>query len=151
MVGDDIDIRLACRRNYVNYLRDAVDLVAFNYPDIEVVDAGTELGPCIYFTRFAVAANTEDHKEWALAAARLNEFIRDVKARLNGYGWEIFDKEARADGNRVYMDVRWVKKVRIPGKRFVSAMDIYELAMPYLKGNTELSMAMVQPLQLTPL
>jgi hypothetical protein len=147
MAGEfEFNIRSACRRNYVRYLRESVDLEAFNYPDIEVVDAGTELGPCIYRTLFAVAANTEDYKEWALAVSRLNEFVRSVRARLDGYGWEIFEKESYVDGNRVYMEVRWVKKVRIPGKQFVSVMDIYELARPYLKSNDELSVAAVQPL-----
>jgi hypothetical protein len=89
---------------------------------------------------------TEDYKEWALAVSRLNEFVRSVRARLNGYGWEVFEKESYADGNRVYMEVRWVKKVRIPGKEFVSVMDIYELARPYLKTNTESSESAVQPL-----
>jgi len=145
-MAGEFDIRQACWRNYVRYLRDAVDLEAFNYPDIEVVDFGTELGPCMYRTLFAVAANTEDYKAWALAVSRLNEFVRGVRARLNGYGWEVFEKETYVDGNRVYMEVRWVKKVRIPGKRFVSVMDIYELARPYLKTNTESSEAAVQPL-----
>jgi len=145
-MAGEFDIRKACR-NYTKYLREVVDLETFNYPDIEVVDPGTELGPCIYRTLFAVAVNnTEDYKEWALAVSRINEFIRDVRARLNGYGWEIFEKESHVDGNRVYMEVRWVKKVRIPGKQFVSVMDIYELAMPYLKTNTERSVTAVQAL-----
>jgi hypothetical protein len=141
----EFDIRLACR-NRVNYLREAVDLEAFNYPDIEIIDAGTELGPCVYRSLFAVAANTEDYKEWALAVSRLNEFIRGIRARLNGYGLEVFEKESYVDRGYVYMEVRWIKKVRIPSKQFVSVMDIYELARPYLKTNTGLSEAAVQPL-----
>jgi len=133
MVGD-FDIRKVCR-NRVNYLREAVDLVSFNYPDIEVVDSGTELGPCIYRTLFAVAVNnTEDYRAVALAVIRINELVRDVSARLSAYRWEVFEKESYVEGNRVYMEVRWLKKIHLPGRRYTSAMDIYELAFPYIKA-----------------
>jgi hypothetical protein len=148
MAGEfEFDIRSACRRNYVRYLREAVDMLVHSYPDADVVDGGTELGPCVYKTVFRTAINNpEDHKEFALAVARLNEFIRDVRARLEAYGWVVFEKEAYVKENYVYVDVTWVRKIRINGRRYVSVMDIYELARPYFKTNTELSEAAVQPL-----
>jgi hypothetical protein len=119
----------------VRYLREAVDTLVHNYPDVDVVDNGTELGPCFYRTVFRTTANNlEDHKEFALAVARLNEFIRNVNAMLAYYGWMVFEKEAHVRRNYVYMDVMWVRKIRVNGRRYVSVMDIYELALPYIKG-----------------
>jgi hypothetical protein len=133
----DFDIREACP-NRVRYLREAVDMLVHGYPDIDVVDGGTELGPCVYKTVFRTAINNpEDHKGFALAVARLNEFIRDVKARLAAYGWVVFEKEAYVKENYVYVDVTWVRKIRVNGRRHVSVMDVYELAMPYMAKRGE--------------
>jgi hypothetical protein len=95
-----------------------------------------ELGPCFYRTIFRKAVNNpEDHKEVALAVSRINEYVRDVRARLEAYGWEIFEFESYVEGGYVYVEVRWVKKVRIPGKKYVSVMELYELALPYIQEN----------------
>lgn len=128
----DFDIREACP-NRVRYLREAVDMLVHNYPDVDVVDNGTELGPCIYQTVFrASVSDSEDSKEVALAVARINQFIRDLKARQAAFGWGIFDKAAYVDGGYVYVGVTWVKKIRLPGVRYATIMDIYELARPYI-------------------
>jgi hypothetical protein len=135
MVGDwdfEFDIREACP-NRVKYLREAVEVVAQNYSDIDVVDGGTELGPCFYRTVFRVSvSNLEDHKAVTLAVARINQLIRDIKERQASYGWAVFEKEAYIDGGYVYMWVTWVKKVRIPGRRYTSVMELYELALPHM-------------------
>jgi hypothetical protein len=128
-MAGEFDIREACRNNYVRYLREAVDMLTHSYPDVDVVDKGSVLGPCLYKTVFVTSvSDPEDYKAFALAVSRANQFIRDIKARLNGYGWDIFEKESYMEGNYVYTVAVWVKKVRIPGKRFVSVMDIYEMA-----------------------
>ncbi len=132
----EFDIREVCRRRYADYLREAVELVAFNYPDVDVVDKGSEIGPCFYQTLFRVSADTEDYKAAALAVSRINELIRDIKARLSAYGWDVFEKEAYVEGDYVYMTVTWVKKIRLPGQRYTSVMDIYELALPYFKARS---------------
>ena len=135
MAGDwefDWDIREACP-NRAKYLGSAVDAVADNYSDVEVVDRGTEIGPCFYLTTFRLSvSNPEDYKTVALAVARLNQFIRDVKAIQASYGWAVSEKEAYVEGNHVYMAAVWVKKVRIPGRRYVSVMELYEFALPYM-------------------
>jgi hypothetical protein len=129
---DVVDVREVCR-GFLRYLREVVDTLAHNYPDVDVVDKGSELGPCVYQTVFRVSvSNPEDFKEVVLAVSRINHFIRDVKARQAAYGWGVFDKVARVDGGYVYMDVRWVKKIRLPGTRHTTVMDIYELARPYI-------------------
>ncbi len=143
-MGGEFDIRLVCR-NYVRYLREAVDMMARVYLDVDVVDSGTELGPCIYQTLFRASVdNPEDTKAVALAVARINEFIRDVKARLAAYNWEVFEKEAYVEGAYVYMVVRWVKKIRIPGKTYTSVMDIYELALPYMREGAKPSVVLAE-------
>jgi hypothetical protein len=130
----EFDIRVACR-NRVRYLREVVDMLTHNYPDIDVADKGTELGPCIYRTVFRVSvSNPEDDKAVALAVARVNQLIRDVKARQAAYGWGVFEKEAYVGGGYVYVDVRWVKKIRLPGAGYATVMDVYELAEPYING-----------------
>jgi hypothetical protein len=127
------DIREACP-NRVKYLREAVDMLIHNYPDVYVVDNGAELGPCFYRTIFSVpVSNPEDSKEVAMAVTRANQFIRDVAARLEPYGWRVFEKESYVDGNNVYTEVRWIRRVRLPNKRNASLMDIYELVVPYIK------------------
>jgi len=135
MAGEflEFDIREACR-NHVNYLREAADMLKHNYPDIDVVEVSV-VGPCFYKTVFRTAApNPEDFKEVALVVSRINDFIRNVKARLAAYGWNIFEKVAHVDGGYVYVDVMWVKKIRLPDRRYTTAMDIYKLAFPYIKA-----------------
>jgi hypothetical protein len=133
-MAGEFDIRFACR-NRVNYLRGTVDMLKHSYPDVDVVDSGTELGPCTYQTVFKMSvSNPEDNKEVALAVARINEFISDLKARLGTYGWVVFEKEAKIEGD-LYMDVRWIKKIRLPGRRYTTPMDIYELALPYIEAS----------------
>ncbi len=140
----EFDIRAACR-NRVGYLREAVDMLAHHYPDVDVVDSGTVLGPCVYQTVFRVSADTEDYKAVALAVARINEFIRDLSARLSAYGWVVFEKEGYPKGEgHVYVVVRWVKKIRLPDRRYTSVMDIYELALPYMREGAELSVALAE-------
>jgi hypothetical protein len=129
----DFEIREACP-NRVRYLREAVDMLVHSYPDVDVVDIGW-LGPCFYRTVFRTAVNNpEDYKEVALAVARLNEFIRGVRAQLAAYGWQVFEKEAYVKESYVYVDAVWVRKIRVNGRRHVTAMDIYELALPHIKG-----------------
>jgi hypothetical protein len=131
----EFDIRAVCRNNYVRYLRDAVDMLVHNYPDVDVVDNGSVLGPCLYKTVFMTSvSNPEDHKDFALAVSRANQFIRDIKARLVSYGWDVFEKESYLEGNYVYTVVTWVKKIRLSDRRHTTAMDIYELALPYIKA-----------------
>jgi hypothetical protein len=129
---EEFDIREACR-NRVMYLREAVDMLTHSYPDVDVVDSGSMLGPCVYQTVFRVAADTEDYKAVWLAVSRINAFIRDVKARLAAYRWVVFEKESYVEGGYVYMTVTWIKKIRLPDRRYTSVMDIYELALPYMK------------------
>jgi hypothetical protein len=134
MAGEfgEFDIRRACR-NHVRYLHEVVDMLVHNYPDIDIVNKGSELGPCIYQTVFrASVSNPEDFKEVVLAVSRINQFIRDIKGRQAAYGWSIFEKVAHVDGGYVYVDVRWVKKIRLPGVGYATVMDIYELARPYI-------------------
>jgi hypothetical protein len=134
-MAGDFDIREACP-NRVRYLNGAVNAPIFKYPDVDVVDNGVELGPCVYRTIFRMAvSNPEDNKAVALAIARINEYIRDVKARLDGYGWEIFEKETYIEEGYVYVEVKWMRRVRIPGKKYVSLMEIYELALPHIEKN----------------
>jgi len=125
------NIRAACV-NRVRYLSEAVDMLRSNYPDVDVVDGGTELGPCFYRTVFRVAVPTEDGKAAALAVSRINEFIRGVRAGLEAYGWRVFEKVSYVEGPHVYMEVRWVRRIRLPHKDYATLMDIYELAAPYL-------------------
>jgi len=135
MAGEffEFDIREACR-NRANYLREAVDMLKHNYPDVDVVEVSV-VGPCFYKTVFrTTASNPEDFKEVALVVSRINDFIRNVKARLAAYGWNIFEKVAHVDGGYVYVDVTWLKKIRLPDRRYTTAMDIYELAFPYIKA-----------------
>ena len=135
MAGEffEFDIREACR-NRVNYLSEAVDMLKHNYPDIDVAEVSV-VGPCFYKTVFrTVAPNPEDYKAVALAVARINQFIRDVLSRLKAYGWAVFEKEYYVEGKDVYMSVTWVKKIRLPDRRYTTAMDIYELAFPYIKA-----------------
>jgi hypothetical protein len=137
MAGEswEFDIREACRNNYVRYLRDAVDMLSHGYPDVDVVDNGSELGPCLYKTVFMMSvSDPEDYKAFALAVSRVNQFIRDIKARLVAYGWNVFEKESYTEGNHVYTVAVWVKKIRLPDKRYATAMDIYELALPYIEA-----------------
>jgi hypothetical protein len=125
------DIRAACP-NRVKYLQEAVDMVRHNYHDVDVVDGGTELGPCVYRTVFRVAATPEDGKAAALAIARINEFVRGVRAALEAYGWRVFEKVGYVDGGYAYMEVTWLRRIRLPFKDYATIMDIYELAAPYL-------------------
>jgi len=138
-MAGEFDIREACP-NRVRYLREAVNVLIFNYPDVDVVDNGVELGPCVYRTIFRTAiSNPEDNKAVALAIARINEYIRDVRARLEAYGWEVFEKDSYVEEGYVYVEVKWVRKIRIPGKRHISLMDIYELALPHIEENLKRS------------
>jgi hypothetical protein len=135
MAGEffEFDIREACR-NRVNYLREAADMLKHNYPDVDVVEVSV-VGPCFYKTVFRTTApNPEDYKAVALAVARINQFIRDVLSRLKAYRWEVFEKESYAEGGDVYMSVTWLKKIRLPDRRYTTAMDIYELAFPHIKA-----------------
>jgi len=126
------DIRAACP-NRVKYLREAVDMLRHNYHDVDVVDSGTELGPCVYRTVFRVAvSNPEDGKAAALAIARINEFVRGVRAGLESYGWRVFERVSYVDGGYAYMEVTWLRRIRLPSKDYATLMDIYELAAPYL-------------------
>jgi hypothetical protein len=127
------DIRASCP-NRVKYLREAVDMLRHNYHDVDVVDSGTELGPCVYRTVFRVAvSNPEDV---ALAVARINEFIRSVKAQLEGYWW-LFEKASHVDGGYVYMDAIWLRRIWLPFKKYATPMDIYELAAPHLGSGSK--------------
>jgi len=84
-MAGEFDIRAACR-NRVGYLREAVNMLKHKYPDVDVVVDGEQIGPCFYRTVFRTAVNNpEDHKEVALAIARTNEYMRDVKAMLSSY------------------------------------------------------------------
>ena len=135
MAGEflEFDIREACR-NHVNYLREAVDMLKQNHPDVDVAEVSA-VGPCFYKTVFKTAApNPEDYEAVALAVARINQLIRDVLSRLRAHGWAVFEKEAYVEGEGVYMSVTWVKKVRLPDRRYATAMDIYELAFPHIKA-----------------
>jgi len=140
------DIRAACR-NYLRYLREAVDMLSHSYPDVDVVDGGSVLGPCLYRTIFAASvSNPEDFKAVVLAVSRGSQLVRDINSRLESYGWDVFEKEAYVEGNHVYVAVTWVKKVRLPGRRYATAMDVYELALPYIKarGGAALSVAVAE-------
>jgi len=132
-MGGEWDIRKACV-NRVRYLAEAVDTLKHNFPDVDVVDGGTELGPCFYRTVFRVAVSTEDVKAAALGVSRINEFIRGVRAGLEAYGWRVFEKVSYVEGPHVYMEVRWVRRIRLKHKDYATLMDIYELALPYLVG-----------------
>jgi hypothetical protein len=128
----EFDIREACP-NRVRYLREAVDMLTHNYPDVDVVEKGVELGPCVYRTVFRSMVK-EDFKAAALAVSRINEFVRNIVASLETYGWRAFEKESYIDGGYVYVDVTWVRRIRLPNKRYASLMDIYELSLPYIEG-----------------